>query len=115
MGRQISRGVQPTIILELPGVVVNTSVPVGSNRVYYVDTSSAPVTVSLPTTPSRGDVIQLVDVRGTFSTNNLTVNPGPSGKIMRQTVADTMTVSVNGAAFSLVYYDATNGWLLENI
>jgi hypothetical protein len=115
MGRQISKGVQPTIILGLPGVEVNSSVAVNSNRIYYVNTSSAAITLTLPTTPSQGDVIQIIDVKGTFDTNNLTLNPGGAGKIMRQTTGDTMVISVSGAAFSLVYYDATSGWLLENI
>ena len=114
MGRQISKGVAPTVVLGLPGVAITTSSTISSNRIYYVDTTSGAVTLTLPSTPSQGDVVQIVDVRGNFSTNNLTVNPA-SGRIMRQTATDTMTVSVAGAAFSLVYYDSTNGWLLENI
>jgi len=115
MGRQISKGVQPTVILGLPGIEITSSSAISSNRIYYVDTSGGSVTLTLPSTPSQGDVVQMVDVKGSFGTNNLVVSPGASGKIMRQTAADTMTVSVSGAAFSLVYYDATNGWLLENI
>ena len=115
MGRQISKGVAPTVILGLPGVEVSTSIAIGSNRIYYVDTSSSAVTLTLPATPSQGDIVQIVDVKGTFDSNNLTVDPTGAGKIMRQTAGDTMTVSVSGAAFSLVYYNATDGWLLENI
>ena len=115
MGRQISKGVAPTVILGLPGVEINSNTAAGSNRIYYVDTSSTAITLTLPSSPSQGDVIEIIDVKGTFDTNNLTINPGGSGKIMRQTVGDTMVVSVSGAAFSLVYHDSTNGWLLENV
>jgi hypothetical protein len=115
MGRQISNGVVRTGISGLPGAAISTSSAIGSNRIYYIDTTSGSVTLTLPSTPSQGDVVQMFDVSGTFGTNNLVVSPGASGKIMRQTTADTMTVSVAGAAFSLVYYDSTNGWLLENI
>jgi len=115
MGRQISKGVAPTVVLGLPGVAISTSSAIGSNRIYYIDTTGGAVTLTLPSTPSQGDVVQIIDVKGSFGTNNLIVSPGASGKIMRQTTADTMTVSVDGAAFSLVYYDNTDGWLLENI
>lgn len=115
MGRQISKGVAPTVILGLPGIEITSSSAISSNRIYYVDTSGGAVTLTLPSTPSQGDVVQMVDVKGSFGTNNLIVSPGASGKIMRQTTADTMTVSVAGAAFSLVYYSSADGWLLENI
>jgi hypothetical protein len=115
MGRQISKGVAPTVVLGLPGVEISTSSTISSNRIYYVDTTGGTVTLTLPATPSTGDVVQVVDVKGNFGTNNLVVSPGSSEKIMRQTAADTMTVNVSGAAFSLVYHNSTNGWLLENI
>ncbi len=78
---------------------------------YFVDTGSTAVTMTLPGSPTLGDQIQVVDFAGTFATRNLTV--GNNGnRIMRQ--LDTMTVSTNGAAFTLVWSGATNGWLIAN-
>lgn len=116
MGRKVSTGVAGAATAgSFPNVVTSTSTTAQSNKIYWVDTASSAVTLTLPATPNRGDIVQVFDVRGTFSTNNLTINPGVSGRIMRQTQGDTMTVSVDGAAFKLYYYDATYGWLLEQV
>jgi hypothetical protein len=69
------------------------------------------ITVTLPASPNLGDMVQIVDYNGSFASSNLTVNP-QSNKIMRQ--ATTMTVSTNGAAFTLVYSGSSNGWLMAN-
>ena len=37
---------------------------------YYVNTTSAAITVTLPATPSAGNQIALVDYAGTFDTKN---------------------------------------------
>lgn len=76
---------------------------------YWVDTNSTPVTMTLPSTPTLGDTVQVIDYSGTFNARNLTVGNN-SNKIMR--ITDTMTVSTNGAAFTLVWSGATNGWLM---
>lgn len=76
---------------------------------YWVDTNSSPVTMTLPASPTLGDMVQVIDYSGTFSARNLTV-ANNSNKIMR--ITDSMTVSTNGAAFTLVWSGATNGWLM---
>jgi len=79
---------------------------------YFVDTTSGAITATLPASPSLGDSINFIDAAGTFDTNNLTVarNGNP---IQGDNTAD-LTVSVKRAAFSLVFYNATQGWLLVN-
>lgn len=100
------------VLGEYPNVVANSSQTMGSNHVYWADTSGGPITLTLPASPRTGDLIRIYDTAGTFGTNNLTI--GNNGhRIQRQ--LDTMVVSTNGAAFALVYYDATAGWLLETI
>jgi hypothetical protein len=42
---------------------------------YFVDTTSGEITVTLPATPSAGDIVGLVDYAGTFDTNALTIDP----------------------------------------
>lgn len=78
---------------------------------YFCDTGSVAFTMTLPGSPTLGDTIAVVDYSGTFSARNLTV--GRNGnKIQR--IADDMTVSTNGAAFTLVWSGSTNGWLMAN-
>ena len=56
--------------------------------------------------------ISIIDYAGTFDSNNLTVEPNGSEKI-EGTAAD-LTVSVERAAFTLVFTDSTQGWLLKD-
>lgn len=100
------------ILGEYPNVTVNSSQTMGANHVYWVDTSAAPITLTLPASPRTGDLVRIYDISGTFGTNNLTI-ANNSHRIQRQ--LDSMTVSTNGAAFALVYYGATQGWLLETV
>lgn len=100
------------ILYGYPNVTVSTSQTMGSNHTYFVNTSGGAVTLTLPASPRQGDRIAFYDIAGTFGTNNLTINNN-SHRIQRQ--LDTMTVSTNGAAFALVYFDSARGWLLETI
>ena len=75
----------------------------------FANTTSSAFTVTLPSSPSLGDEVSIVDYAGTFDTNNLTVGRN-SQPIMG--AAENLTVAVERAAFSLVYSDSTNGWLL---
>jgi hypothetical protein len=78
---------------------------------YFVNTTSAAITVTLPASPTIGDFVQFIDYAGTFDTNNLTI--GRNGKNI-QGLAEDLTVSIERAAFTLVFSDNTQGWLLEN-
>jgi hypothetical protein len=78
---------------------------------YFCDTTSSAFTATLPTSPSQGDEVSFIDYAGTFDTNNLTIGRN-SHKI--QGVAEDLTVSIERAGFTLVYVDATQGWLLKD-
>ena len=78
---------------------------------YFCDTSSAAFTLTLPSSPSLGDEITIVDYANTFDTNNLTV--GRNSQPIDGT-ASNLTVSMEGAGFTLVYVNSTYGWLLKD-
>ena len=63
----------------------------------------------MPASPQTGDQVSLLDLAGTFDTNNLTIARN-SLKIMGQ--AADMTVSTEDAAIQLVYTGARYGWKL---
>lgn len=77
---------------------------------YFVDTTSNAVDVTLPA-GTIGDTIRFLDVSGTFDTNDLTILYG-SSKI--QGASANLDVTTERAGFALVYYNSTNGWLLED-
>jgi len=78
---------------------------------YFIDTTSAAHTLTLPGSPSAGDTIAIKDYAGTFGTNSLTI--GRNGNNI-QGVANDSLISTNRASIVLVYIDATKGWLYTN-
>ena len=78
---------------------------------YFINTTSAAHTITLPSSPSIGDEISIIDYAGTFDTNNLTV--GRNSENIQGSAAD-LTVATERAGFTLVYVDGTQGWLLKD-
>ena len=75
---------------------------------YFIDTSSAAITATLPASASIGDHVHFKDYGDTFDTNNLTVSRN-SHNI--EGSATDLPVSTEGAGFTLVYVDSTRGWV----
>lgn len=75
----------------------------------FVNTSAAPVTITLPASPAMGNTVKFIDAAGTFDFNNLTINRNGSA-IMGD--ADNLIVNTKNAAFTLVFYNNTFGWRL---
>ena len=78
---------------------------------YFCNTTGGAFTVTLPTSATIGDEISFIDYAATFDSNNLTI--GRNSHNIQGAGAD-LTVAVERAAFTLVYVDATQGWLLKD-
>jgi hypothetical protein len=78
---------------------------------YFCNTTSGAFTVTLPGSPTLGDEVSIVDASGTADTNNITINRNGNNI---QGSAENLTISVERAAFTLVYFNATQGWILKN-
>ena len=80
-----------------------------------IDTSGGgigtPITVTLPASPAVGNEVTFIDSGNAFGSNNLTINRN-SQPILG--TAANLTVSTNGAAFTLVYVNATRGWAYKD-
>jgi len=81
------------------------------NTKYLVNTSAAR-TLTLPATPALGQAIGIIDGTGTCATYNITINRNSSNI---QGLAEDLTINSNRAAFTLVYYNVANGWVLTNV
>lgn len=90
-------------------------IPINGNRTatkgdkLLVDCSASAVIITLPASASSGDTVRIVDITGSASTNNISVERG-NHKIMG--VTENLAVTTNRAGFELVYADSNNGWVL---
>tara|TARA_Y100001972_G_scaffold128669_1_gene190897 strand:+ start:1351 stop:2748 length:1398 start_codon:yes stop_codon:yes gene_type:complete len=79
-----------------------------SGKGYFVNTTSGAVTVTLPSSPSAGAIISVKDYANTFDSNNLTIGRG--GSKLSGGCLDAV-LNTKGDSLTLVYVDATQGWL----
>ena len=78
-----------------------------SGKGYFVNTTSGGVTVTLPSSPSAGDIVSVSDYAKTAACNAITVGRGGS-KI--DGLCTDLTLETKGIATTLVYVDGTKGW-----
>ena len=79
-----------------------------ANNGYPCNTTSGAFTVTLPASPTAGQLISIIDYAGTFATNNLTINP--NGNKINSNTSNVVLIT-NREAINLVYIDSTQGWL----
>ena len=77
--------------------------------IVLVDTSNT-ITITLPSSPSRGDRIKIIDVTGNAGTNNITVNRN-SENINGS--AEDVLMDVDFNILLLVYDNTSNGWVID--
>jgi len=78
-----------------------------SGNGYFCNTTSAAFTVTLPASPSAGDIVGIKDYANTAATNNITIGRNSSNI---QGVAADFKISTTGGSVLLVYVDGTQGW-----
>jgi len=74
---------------------------------FFVNTTSGGITVTLPSSPSAGDIISLADYANTWQTNSVTLCRNSSSI---NGVAENAVLSTKGQSVTLVYVDGTKGW-----
>jgi hypothetical protein len=82
-----------------------------SGEGYFCNTTSGAFTLTLPSSPSVGDIVSFKDYARTFDTNALTVGRGGSNM---DGVAGDSVFGTEGLSATLIYMDATKGWSLIN-
>ena len=77
---------------------------------YFVNTTSAAITVTLPSSPTASDEINLVDYAGTADTNNITITSSDN----INGASNDVLIDYKRGGVSIVYVDATQGWIAYN-
>src|SRR6056300_583602 len=85
----------------------STATTASAGEGYFIDTTSNAHTINLPSSPSQGDEVHIVDYAGTFGTNNVTI--GRNGSNIDGVAVDG-TLFTNRLNVRFVYIDATQGW-----
>jgi hypothetical protein len=79
---------------------------------YFVDTATTgAVNVTLPASPTAGDVVGVSDYAQNFGTANCVLLR--NGSLIAGTAVDS-TIQTDGVAVTLVYVDATKGWIVTD-
>ena len=91
--------------------IKTSTITVVSGEGYFVNTTGGAITANLPA-GSAGAIASFRDYANTFDSNNLTISSNGSEKINGST--DDLIVSTEGESLTLVYADATKGWLVVN-
>jgi len=98
--------------LEFDSTIQTSSFAAAINTGYFVNTAGGVLTVTLPSSPSVGDEVHVIDSSNSAATNNITIARG--GNPIASSATD-LTVAINGAAFRLIYSgSSTFGWVLMN-
>ena len=95
-----------TIYTNSPGTVTATS-----GKGFFLNTTSGAITINLPSSPTVGDIVAIKDYANTFDSNSVTVGRGGS-KIGGECLD--ATLGTEGQSVTLIYANATRGWLNVN-
>jgi hypothetical protein len=93
------------------GSIKTTNFNAANGEGYFADTSSGAFTMTLPSSPSAGNIVAVKDYANTFDSNALTI--GRNGSNIGGVAADAV-LSAEGTSITLVYVDATKGWLVTS-
>ena len=90
----------------------NTTVKTGdftatSGSGFFVNTAGGAVTVTLPSSPSAGNVVAVSDYNSTAGTNAITIARNGSNI---NGAASNLSIQKSNSAIQLVYVDSTTGW-----
>jgi hypothetical protein len=78
---------------------------------YFCNTTGGAFTVTLPASPSVGDIVAIKDYAATFGTNALTLGRNSSNI---GGIAENLDLATDQQSITLIYADATKGWLAVN-
>jgi hypothetical protein len=91
---------------DYPWTLIDQNYTASKGERLQIDSTTA-ITIDLPSNPSPLDTVEIEDARGSFNTNNTTIDPGT--KNIRG-VSDTLELDVDWLRVLFVYIDEFTGW-----
>lgn len=85
-----------------------------ANNCYFVNTTSGSVTLTLPTLPTAGDYVDIIDAYAKFDTNNCVVNPSGDGSTVGG-FSDNLTLNLGQVNIRLQYSPGKNDWVVTQL
>src|SRR5210317_436224 len=89
----------------------STQLNASAGNGYFLDTNTGVIEVYLPSSPTRGDTVILMDYAGTFATNNVLVNTGTTN--LDSTTTGIYKLETNDTIAEFVYVDSAKGWVTK--
>ena len=87
--------------------VISTNTNAVAKHGYLINASGGNITLTLPTTPSVGDMVGICDFYDKGTTNTITIARNTKNI---EGIAENLIININGAGFTIVYSDSTRGW-----
>jgi len=101
--------IQTQLPKQFTDVKISSYTAIPGQRVLTNSTSGA-FNITLPTSPTFGTEIEIIDAYGTWALNNVTVLRNGSNI---NSVASDMILNVNGGRILAIYIDSTQGWRID--
>lgn len=79
--------------------------------VVFVNSASGAYTITLPSSPTLGDRVRIIDLANNSTTNNITIGRNSQNI---DGVASNFIIDINNAGVELIYTNATYGWRTLN-
>jgi hypothetical protein len=83
-----------------------------SGNGYFANTTGGAFNLTLPASPSAGDIVSVKDYAYTFAASNLTVDR--NGSKIGGGDEENPVYATNGTVLTFIYVDGTQGWLVIN-
>lgn len=98
---------QPRVIGRFVEVTANVTAAPGDK--YLADTSGGTFTITLPTNPSDGDIVQIGDPKGTWATSGKNLTIARNGKTIKGQAKD-LVCNLSNHLVLLTYSTADADW-----
>lgn len=91
-------------------IVVDSNYTASNNETIFVNTASAAITVTLPSSPSVGSKIKIIDSYGNAGNNNITI----LGNSYNINGASAQVLDILNSSIDLIFINTIKGWNIEN-